>query len=210
MHLAEGVLSAPVLATGAALTAGGVIVGLRGMRLEDVPRVAVMSSAFFVASFIHVPVGPFSVHLVLNGLMGLLLGWAAFPAILIALTLQAVVFGYGGLTVLGVNTFTMATGALVCYLALRGWATSERSQRVLSAGALAGAGAVLVSGILGAAALAASGRQFYGEAALLLSGHAALMAVEALVTAAALRFLYRVRPETLRTAAAVSEGASHG
>ena len=46
--------------------------------------------AIFVASLVHVPVGPSSMHLVLNGLLGLLLGWAAFPAILVGLLLQAV------------------------------------------------------------------------------------------------------------------------
>ena len=35
-------------------------------------------------------------HLVLNGLMGLLLGWLAVPAILVALFLQALLFQFGG------------------------------------------------------------------------------------------------------------------
>jgi cobalt/nickel transport system permease protein len=55
-----------------------------------------------VSSLVSVPVGPGSVHLLLNGLMGLLLGWAAVPAILVALILQAVFFGFGGILVLGV------------------------------------------------------------------------------------------------------------
>jgi cobalt/nickel transport system permease protein len=38
-----------------------------------------------VASLIHVPIGPSNAHLILNGLVGLLLGWGAFPAILVAL-----------------------------------------------------------------------------------------------------------------------------
>lgn len=47
--------------------------------MESIPKVGVLSSAFFVATLIHVPVGPSSIHLVLNGLMGVMLGWAAFP-----------------------------------------------------------------------------------------------------------------------------------
>ena len=46
-------------------------------------------------------------HLILNGLLGMLLGWAAFPSIFVALMLQAILFQYGGITVLGVNTFNM-------------------------------------------------------------------------------------------------------
>ena len=67
--------------------------------------VAILAAAFFVGSLIHVPIGPSSVHLILNGLLGMLLGWAAFPSIFVALMLQAILFQYGGITVLGVNTF---------------------------------------------------------------------------------------------------------
>ena len=70
MHISEGVLSAPVLATGAALTAAGCGIGLKKLDYDRVPQVAILTSAFFVASLIHVPIGPSSVHLVLNGLMG--------------------------------------------------------------------------------------------------------------------------------------------
>ncbi|MFC1526937.1 energy-coupling factor ABC transporter permease, partial [Candidatus Latescibacterota bacterium] len=77
MHISEGVLSPPVLAAGAALAAGGLAIGLKRMQPHDVPKVAVLSSAFFVASLIHVPIGPTNAHLVLNGVTGLLLGWAS-------------------------------------------------------------------------------------------------------------------------------------
>ena len=53
-----------------------------------------------------------SAHLILNGLLGVVLGWAAFPVIFVALLLQAVLFQFGGFTVLGVNTATMGLGAL--------------------------------------------------------------------------------------------------
>ena len=114
MHISEGVLSAPVLVTGAALTAAGCAVGLKKLDYDRVPEVAVLSSTFFVASLIHVPIGPSSVHLILNGLIGLLLGWAAFPAILVALTLQSILFQFGGITALGVNTVNVVVPALVC------------------------------------------------------------------------------------------------
>jgi len=115
MHISEGVLSAPVLVTGAALAVTGISVGLKKMDYEKIPQVAVLSSAFFVASLIHVPIGPSSVHLILNGINGLLLGWLCFPSILVALALQAILFQFGGITVLGVNTVTMALPALIGY-----------------------------------------------------------------------------------------------
>jgi len=74
---------------------------------------------FFVASLIHIPIGPSSAHLVLNGLVGVLLGWAAFPSIFVGLVLQALVFQFGGLTTLGVNTFAMAMPGVVVYFAFK-------------------------------------------------------------------------------------------
>lgn len=61
------------------------------------------------------PIGFSSAHLILNGLLGVVLGWAAFPVIFVALLLQAVLFQFGGFTVLGVNTATMGLGALAAY-----------------------------------------------------------------------------------------------
>ena len=119
MHISEGVLSPAVLAGGAALTAVGTAIGFKKMDYEAIPRVAILAAAFFVATLIHVPVGPVGLHLVLNGLMGLLLGWLAVPAILVALFLQALLFQFGGLTVLGVNTVIMALPAVVCFYLFR-------------------------------------------------------------------------------------------
>ena len=89
MHISEGVLSAPILITGVPVCVAGVGIGLKKMDYDKLPRVAVLASTFFLASLIHVPMGPASVHMVLNGVTGLLLGWAAFPAIMIAVALQA-------------------------------------------------------------------------------------------------------------------------
>ena len=115
MHISEGVLSAPVLVTGAVLAAAGVAVGLKKIDYEKIPQVAVLSSAFFVASLIHVPIGPSSIHLIINGINGLLLGWLCFPSILVALSLQAILFQFGGITVLGINTVNMALPGVICY-----------------------------------------------------------------------------------------------
>ena len=57
MHISEGVLSTPVLLSGAALTVVGTAIGLKKMDYDRIPQVAVLSAAFFVASLIHVPIG---------------------------------------------------------------------------------------------------------------------------------------------------------
>ncbi len=196
MHLADGVLSLPVLAAGGAVAVAATARGLRALDADTLPRTAVMSSAFFVASLIHVPLGPASVHPLLAGLMGLVLGWGAVPAVLVALVLQAVFLGHGGLTTVGVNTVCLAlpavgVHALVAPLMRRG----PRAAGV--AGALAGAAAVGGAGVLAAGALALSGKAFLPAAGLLLAGNLPLLPVEATITGAAAGLLARVRPDAL-------------
>lgn len=185
MHVSEGVLSAPVLVTGAVLAAAGVGLGLKKMESHEVPAVALLSSTFFVASLIHVPVGPVSVHLVLNGLTGLLLGWMAFPAILVGLALQAVFFQFGGLTTLGVNTFNMAFPAVLVYYGFSPLRRSAHRPLVFGASAACGALAILLSGGLIALSLVFTGQPFWEIAQLTVAAHVPIMIVEGLLAASA-------------------------
>ena len=197
MHISEGVLSAPVLLTGAAFTAAGVAVGLKKMDTEKVPLVGVLSSAFFVASLIHVPVGPSAVHLVLNGLLGLLLGWAAFPAILVGLALQALLFQFGGLTTLGINTFNMAVPAVCCYYLFARGIAHKRSGLALAFAFACGFLAIFLSALLVAISLVFTGESFLAAAKLLVVAHLPVMFIEGIVTAFCLGFLKKVKPEIL-------------
>lgn len=197
MHISEGVLSAPVLAAGAALTAGGVALGLKKMDYEKIPEVAVLSSAFFVASLIHVPLGPSSVHLVLNGLVGVLLGWMAFPAILVALTLQALLFQFGGFTVLGVNTFNMAAPAVLSYYLFSYLIRRENHFASVAAEFLAGILGVGGGAFLIAVSLVSTGEEFLNVAKLLLMSHLPVMVIEGIITAFCVIFLKKVKPEVL-------------
>ncbi len=196
MHISEGVLSPAVLVSGAGLAAVGTAIGLKKLDYEAIPRVAILSAAFFVASLIHVPVGPVGVHLVLNGLMGMLLGWLAVPAILIALFLQALLFQFGGLTVLGVNTVTMAAPALVCFYAYRGLLRHAGMPAMIGAFAC-GVTGILLSGVLVAAALITTGQAFLQVAELVLLAHIPIMIIEGIITLFIFLFLKKVRPEML-------------
>lgn len=195
MHISEGVLSGPVLAAGAALALAGTALGLKTIPHERLMTVALTSAAFFVATLIHVPVGPAQAHLVLNGLLGAVLGWAAFPAILVGLGLQTLLFQYGGFTALGVNTFDMALPAVVCGLAARPFFASPSTRFI--AGFCCGLCSVLLAAILTAAALALSDEAFFTAAWALAGAHLPVMVVEGLVTGVAVSFLARVRPEIL-------------
>jgi cobalt/nickel transport system permease protein len=197
MHIAEGVLSPPVLLAGAALTAVGTAVGLKTLDYERIMTVSLLTATFFVASLIHVPLGPGNIHLVLGGLMGLVLGWACFPTILVALLLQTLFFQYGGLLVLGINTATMALPALLCFYLFRPWLNQNDRKRSIAAFA-AGFLAILGSAVLMALALASTDTGFLQVAKLLVVAHFPLMCIEGIITMFAVTFLAKVQPEFLR------------
>ncbi len=196
MHISEGVLSPAVLATGAGLAAVGTAIGLKKMAYEQIPQVAILSAAFFVATLIHVPVGPVGLHLVLNGLMGLILGWVAVPAILIALFLQALLFQFGGLTVLGVNTVIMAGPAVLGYYLFRPLLRHPGAWANIGAFAC-GFTAILLSALGVALALLSTGQAFQQAAYLAVAAHVPVMFLEGIITLFIYLFIKRVRPEIL-------------
>jgi len=196
MHISEGVLNAGVLGTGYIVTSLGLGIGLKSLKEEKMVRTAVLSSAFFVASLIHIPLGPSSVHLILNGLVGLLLGWQVFCALFIALLLQAILFQFGGLTTLGINTLNMALPGLICYFLFR---SGLRKGKVVSliSGFLAGFLGVFLASICVAVSLFCSGEQFLNTAKLIIVAHVPVMFIEGIITALTVQFIKKVKPEML-------------
>jgi cobalt/nickel transport system permease protein len=210
MHLSEGVLPLPMLLVTGALAAGAVAVGLRRLDEARMPAAALLGAAFFVAGTLHVPVGVGSVHLVLNGLMGLLLGWTVFPVLAVALALQALLFGFGGLTVLGANVLVLGVPALLAHLLLRRHlAVGASPRRLRAAGALAG-----VLGIGGAALgmtallATAGGAAFDRLVALVWVAHVPVGAIDAAIGALAVPLLARMMPRALAMVARSPEAAA--
>ena len=205
MHISEGVLSPPVLVAGGGLAAAGVGYALKKMDYDRVPQVGIVSCAFFVASLIHLPIGPVSVHLVLNGLTGVLLGVAAFPAILVALFLQGILFQFGGLTTLGVNTLNMALPAVMCFFLFNRFVRSDNAMVSGAAAFACGALAVLLSGLMVAFSLIWTEESFMQVAKMALIGHLPVMAIEGVITTLVVGFLKKVKPEILEAPHAKSQ-----
>ena len=197
MHIADGVIAAPVIAATSVAAVAGLGLGLRALDADRIPQTAVLSATFCVASLIHITVGPSSVHLIVNGLIGVLLGWAAFPAMFVGLLLQSVLFGFGGVTVLGVNLFNIAAPAVLCHFAVRRFIADGSPPTAALAGGIAGAAAVGLTVLLVALSLALSGREFLAAAQVTVLAHLPVMAIEGAVTAAAVLLIKRVRPDML-------------
>ena len=196
MHISEGILSGPVLLTGAALAAAGTAVGLKKLDYDRIAQTGILSAAFFVASLIHVPVGPTSVHLILSGIVGLLLGWCAFPAILIALLLQGLFFQFGGITTLGVNTLIMALPAVICYYLFSPFIVNKNTSAMIAA-FLCGFLCVFLSAVIMGASLVFSEENFLEISALVIVAHLPVMVIEGVITAFCIVFLKKVKPELI-------------
>jgi cobalt/nickel transport system permease protein len=144
----------------------------------------------------------------MNGLAGLVLGWAAVPALFVGLLLQAVFFGFGGVTVLGVNTVAIALPAVIIHGLCRRGVRHDNPAVSMSWGAVAGAGAIALTAVLVAMCLALSGEAFLPAAKLVIIAHIPVMVVEALLCAAAVYLVRKVKPE-LFDALLPSSGKAH-
>ncbi|MBB4264864.1 cobalt transporter CbiM [Roseospira visakhapatnamensis] len=207
MHIVDGALSNAVVLGGGVLAVGGLALGLRSLTLEKIPVAGVLSATFFVAALVHVPLGPSSVHLIMNGLAGLVLGWAAFPALFVGLLLQAVFFGFGGLTVLGVNTVNIALPAVLVWLLCRRGVASADTRVAVLTGFVGGALAIVLTAVQVALVLWLSGDEFLPAAKLVVLAHVPVAVIEGLVCAAAVTLIHRVKPELFGTLAAPARAA---
>ncbi len=194
MHISEGVLSGEIIIAGAVLAAAGTAYGLKKIDYDRIVHVAILSSAFFVASLIHVNIGPASAHLILNGIVGLLLGWAAFPAIGVALLLQSIFFQYGGITALGVNTVIMALPAVICYYCFSHFIGKD-GKITFIASFLAGFGSIVLSSFLLGFALYLTEKNFMEVSLIIISANGPVMVIEGIVTGFCVSFLKNVYPE---------------
>jgi cobalt/nickel transport system permease protein len=219
MHIPDGILPLSVSIAGYATAGVATWYSLRMINRkenprESFPKASLLTAAFFVASWIHIPVPPTSVHLVLNGLLGVVLGYYAFPAILIGLFFQAMMFQHGGLVTLGVNATMMGVPALLAFQLFRlrkylapsgnGAHSSRRYQIVTIAlsflGGAFGLGlaaliafTLLVNTIPATIDVEAERASIYA----LTIAHTPLMVLEGIFTTMVVLFLERVKPELL-------------
>ena len=197
MHISDGVLSTPVSIGGYIVAVGISALSVRKMHLEDVPKISVVTAVFFVASLIHIPIGPTSVHLILNGLAGVILGFSAFVSIFLGLILQSLLLQHGGITAIGVNACVMGLPAFVAYGIFKARLLTRFRYREAAFGAMAGAVAVLLASILLALALITTGEEFLTVAKLAVLAHIPVMVVEGIIIGFCTAFLARVKPEIL-------------
>ena len=223
MHIPDGYLSP---ATCAALYAGSMpfwYVALqrvkKALHTRLIPLLSLLAAFCFVIMMFNLPLpGGTTGHAVGIGLATVVLGpWAGMIAVSIALIIQALFFGDGGITAIGANCFNMAiVGALVAYGVYRTVASGAAItsyRRVVAAG-LAGYCAINISALLAAIEfgiqpmlyLSASGAPLYCPYPLrvtipaMMIGHLTIAGLaELFVSAGVVAFLQRSDPSLLHS-----------
>ncbi|MFH1287518.1 MAG: cobalt transporter CbiM [bacterium] len=202
MHISDGILSPLVYISGYLVAAGIAKTTMRKIKTDKIPEVSVMTSVFFVASLIHIPLGPTSVHLILNGLIGIVLGPCAFLAILVGITLQALLFQHGGITTIGINACMMGIPALIVYQLFKlrvKFPLKNRNYKYVNGiwGAAMGGLSIFMSTIVLAVLLVTTGENFIKVAGYAVLAHIPVMIVEAVIVGFTVSFLTIVKPEVL-------------
>ena len=211
MHIPDGFLPPHVCLAGYALTGGVTWYCLSQIKRDrytqaNIPKASLLTAAFFISSLIHIPIPPTSVHLILNGLMGAVLGYYAFPAILIGLFFQAVMFQHGGMSTLGVNAVILGVPAIAAHHLFRQREHLQGKRQILTKvlSFVAGAGALLLSAAMFAILLIthiSPDMNINAErTAILLSfGSYGIQAIiEGVFTVMLISFLEQVKPELLK------------
>lgn len=203
VHISDGVLSPPWLAAGFALAGLLALLAAYRVRDEEIPRIAILSAAFFIASLMHLRLGPTSVHLLLNGLVGVVLGRRAPLAILIGLGLQAALLGHGGFTTIGVNACVLTLPALLAGWMFAGlqrlpWTAGKRRALFWIFGCVIGMTSVLATLVLQAVVLLWGGAEDWHQIVwLVFYAHLPIVLLEGVVLGFTVSFLARVKPEML-------------
>src|SRR3984957_2808197 len=157
MHIPDGYLSPATCTALYASSAPFWYVALQRVKktlhTRLVPLLSLFAAFSFVIMMFNLPLpGGTTGHAVGIGLAAVVLGpWAAMLAVSVAIVIQALFFGDGGITAIGANCFNMAiVGALVSYAVYRllaGRSAILSFRRVVAAG-LAGYVAINVSALL--------------------------------------------------------------
>ncbi|MBI5030376.1 MAG: cobalt transporter CbiM [Chloroflexi bacterium] len=221
MHIPDGYLSP---ATAAVMYAAALPFWYRAtQKLKSlvtgrlVPLIALFAAVSFVIMMFNVPLpGGTTGHAVGSVLAAIVLGpWAAMLAVSVALIIQALFFGDGGILAIGANAFNLAIAmpfiGYAIYRFISGSAPTISARRV-AAGAIAGYIAINVAALLTAIELGiqpmffrdAAGHALYFPYGLdfaipaMMLGHLTIAgAVEAIATAMVLAWLQRTNPHLL-------------
>ncbi|WP_323669056.1 cobalt transporter CbiM [Aliarcobacter butzleri] len=196
MHISDGIISIEVATVSAVATLAFCIYSFKNLTNEKIALVASMSALFFVTSFIHIPFGVTQIHLMLIGFIGIFLGSLAFISIAIALILQALLLGFGGLSSLGANILVMALPAYLVYLIFKLEILKKLNEKVKFF--LVGFLGVFISSLLLFTVLVFSKDEYLAVAYSIIAVNIPTMILEGIVTMFLLLYIKKSMPKLLK------------
>ena len=204
MHIPDGFLSLIVSIICWLVTAG--VIGLaisktnKSLGEKQIPLMGVMAAFIFAAQMINFPVaGGTSGHLLGGAMAAIILGpWAGMLVMTSVIAVQALLFQDGGLIVMGANILNMGLLTVaVGYGLYRAVSNQANPVRLLVAGVAAWL-SVMTGALLTSFELWLSGTSGLRVVIPAMLGVHALIGIgEALITVAALAFIFRTRPDLL-------------
>ena len=195
MHVSDGILTSEVTITTAVIAVGLLIYSFKDLKNKNIAIVSAMSAVFFIASFVHIPLGFVQIHLVLIGIIGIILGAQVFLAIFIALLLQATLLGYGGISSLGANLIIMSLPAYLIFLASKMGLLNFFSLKIKYF--MIGFLAVLLSSLFLALILALSKEEYLYASYTIILTNVPAMFIEGLITLFLINYLKKSIPDLL-------------
>jgi cobalt/nickel transport system permease protein len=176
---------------------------------KQVPLMGIMAAFIFAAQMINFPVaGGTSGHLLGGALAAIVLGpWAAMLVMTAVIAVQGLLFQDGGLLVMGANILNMGLlTAAIGYGLYRSVMNKSTGTKLAVAGIAAWL-SVMAGALATALQLWLSGTSNLQTVAIAMLGVHALIGIgEALITVAALSFIFRTRPDLLGEGSASAEG----
>jgi cobalt/nickel transport system permease protein len=208
MHIPDGFLNLPVSLITWLVAIGTITLALKRVERDyqerTVPLMGVCAAFIFAAQMVNFPIpGGTSGHLLGGTLAGILLGpWAGTLVMSVVFIVQAVLFQDGGLTVLGANICNMGLigtfGGYYLYKLLRTVCGQNSWRGMATATAVAAWTSVVAASLVTAWQIALSGTVPLAIATVaMLSWHVIIGIGEALITVAAVRFIWQSRPSLL-------------
>lgn len=196
MHISDGILSSEVVIATSIISLGLIAVSLKNLKNKNIALISAMSAIFFIASFIHIPLGPTQIHLVLIGVIGILLGSGVFLAIAIALLLQATLLGYGGLSSLGANIIIMALPGYLIYLLTKSGVLNLLNEKIKYFAI--GFVSVFLATIFLCLILVLAKQEYLLAAYTIILANIPAMVIEGLVTLFLINYLKKSMPDILK------------
>lgn len=198
MHISDGILSSQLFIATSVVGLALVAYSLKNLKNETISLVAAMSAVFFISSFIHIPLGPVQIHLIMIGLIGILLGKMVFLAVFVALLLQALLLGYGGLSSLGANLLIMGLPAFITFLFIRSGVLNLFNEK-LKYFCIGFFPALIATLIMALLLILAKEEYLYASYTIILA-NIPIMVIEGLVTIFLIHYLKKAIPSLLKEA----------